>query len=90
MAPLDADRWRREALERRERDVAARESELAGRRPWRGLLWRAQLVPLRIVELVAGAWLVVVAVVGGTQLESVSAFLAGVLLVAAAVLSLTG
>lgn len=90
MAPLDADRRRREALERRERDVAARESELAGRRPWRGLLWRAQLAPLRVVELVAGAWLVVVALAGGSQLLSVSAFLAGVLLVAAAVLSLTG
>jgi hypothetical protein len=33
MAPLDADRHRRELLERRERDVAAREAELAARRP---------------------------------------------------------
>lgn len=90
MAPLDADRRRREALERRERDVAAREAELAARRPWRGLLWRARLVPLRVVELVVGSWLAVVAVVGGSELTSVSAFLSGVLLVTAAVLSLAG
>lgn len=89
MAPLDADRSRREALERRERALAAREAELAGRRPWRALLWRAQLAPLRVIELVVGSGLVLVALAGGPLL-SVSAFVAGVLLVAVAVLSLAG
>jgi hypothetical protein len=91
MAPLDADRQRRAALERREQAVAAREAELAGRRRlWRALLWRAQLVPLRIVEIIVGTWLTVAALAAGSQLLSVSAFLSGVLLVAAAILSLAG
>jgi hypothetical protein len=55
MASLDSDRQRRQLLERRERDVAAREAELAGRRPWRGLLWRARLLPLRVIELIVGS-----------------------------------
>jgi hypothetical protein len=89
MASLDADRRRREALERRERAVAAREAELAGRRPWRALIWRARLAPLRIVELVVGSWLVVSAIVAGSGLVAVSAVLCGLVLVAAAVMQLT-
>jgi hypothetical protein len=89
MAPLDADRRRREALERRERDVAAREAELAGRRPWRALLWRARLAPWRVVELILGSWLVVAAVSGGEAL-AVSALLCGIVLAAAALLQLAG
>jgi hypothetical protein len=67
MAPLDAETHRRAALERRERDVAAREAELAGGRMWRALLWRVRLVPLRLVELVVGSWLTVPAIVAGTE-----------------------
>jgi hypothetical protein len=88
MAPLDADRRRRELLERRERDVAAREAELAGRRPWRALLWRIRLAPLRIVELIAGSWLVVSAMIAGSGLLAVSALVCGTLVVAAALIRL--
>jgi hypothetical protein len=88
MAPLDADAHRRAALERREREVAAREAELAGGRLWRALLWRARMVPLRVVELIVGTWLAVAAIVAGHAVISVSALLAGVLLVTAAVLQL--
>jgi hypothetical protein len=49
------ERRRREALERRERAVAAREAELAGRRPWRAMVWRARLAPPRIAELIVGS-----------------------------------
>jgi hypothetical protein len=88
MAPLDADAHRRAALERREREVAAREAELAGGRLWRALLWRARMVPLRVVELVLGSWLAVAAVIAGHAVLSVSALLCGVLLITAAVLQL--
>ncbi|HEY7078025.1 MAG TPA: hypothetical protein VH418_21755 [Solirubrobacteraceae bacterium] len=90
MAPLDADAHRRAVLDRREREVAAREAELARGRMWRALVWRVRLVPLRLVELIIGTWLAVAAVVGGAEVLRVSALLSGVLLVTAAVLQLAG
>jgi hypothetical protein len=88
MAPLDADRHRRELLDRRERDVAARETELTGHRPWRALLWRMRLAPLRVVEFLIGTWLVVSAMITGSGLMAVSALMCGTVIVAAALIRL--
>jgi hypothetical protein len=84
------ERRRREELERRERAVAAREAEMRGGRPWRSLLWRVRLAPLRIVELIAGAWLMVVSLMAGSTVPAVSTMLCGAVLVAVSIIRLAG
>jgi hypothetical protein len=77
-------------LEQAERRVAAREAELRCRRPWQAPCWRAALAPLRPLQVLFGAWLLLGApLLGGTVLL-LSALASGFLLAAGGLARLAG
>jgi hypothetical protein len=81
-----AHRQRESELARRERLVAARESEFSVHRPFARLRWALQYSPLTAIEL--GGVLVVVA--GAVAVGSVALTLLGAILVAVACLARLG
>jgi hypothetical protein len=61
---------REAALQRREECVAAREAEVRRHRSPTWLWWALRLAPWTAVELLAGIWLVVAAVLGVAVIAS--------------------
>jgi hypothetical protein len=83
-SPREAD------LERRERRVAARESELRAHRPLRRLWWALQLAPLTAIELACVVALVVASALLHDPLATVVTVLSLVAIVGTCAARLTG